>query len=60
MVNLSVFKFYSYSLIGKLTPFLQLQEFSKRNMTVDCSTSSGRCFPHNSSLKWVVPSSLVY
>jgi hypothetical protein len=39
---------------------LQLQEFSKRNMTVDCSTSSGRCFPHNSSLKWVVPSSLVY
>ena len=30
-VNLS--DFYSYSLIGKLTAFLQLQEFSQRNQT---------------------------
>jgi hypothetical protein len=32
IVNLS--DFYSYSLIGKLTAFLQLQEFSLRNMIV--------------------------
>jgi hypothetical protein len=32
IVNLSVF--YSYKLIGKLTAFLQLQEFSLRNITV--------------------------
>jgi hypothetical protein len=29
---------YSYRLIGKLTAFLQLQEFSLRNTTVDSST----------------------
>ena len=34
--------FYSYKLIGKLTAFLQLQEFSFRNMTVDSSTSTAR------------------
>jgi hypothetical protein len=34
--------FYSYKLIGKLTAFLQLQEFSLRNMTVDSSTSAAR------------------
>jgi hypothetical protein len=34
---------YSYRLIGKLTDFLQLQEFSLRNiMTVDSSTSAAR------------------
>ena len=31
--------FYSYKLIGKLTAFLQLQEFSLRNMTVNNSTT---------------------
>jgi hypothetical protein len=36
MVNL--YAFYSYSLIGKLTAFLQLQEFSLRNIPVDTST----------------------
>jgi len=40
IVNLS--DFYSYSLIGKLTAFLQLQEFSLRNMIVVSSTSAAR------------------
>ena len=37
-VNLS--DFYSYSLIGKLTAFLQLQEFSQRNQTWGHRTST--------------------
>jgi hypothetical protein len=41
MVNLS--DFYSYRLIGKLTAFLQLQEFSLRKQTpVATSTSVAR------------------
>jgi hypothetical protein len=36
IVNLS--DFYSYRLIGKLTAFLQLQEFSLHNLTVTSST----------------------
>jgi hypothetical protein len=32
--------FYSYSLIGKLTAFLQLQEFSQRNQTWELRTST--------------------
>jgi hypothetical protein len=32
--------FYSYKLIGKLTAFLQVQEFSLCNMTVDSSTTA--------------------
>ena len=40
IVNLS--DFYSYRLIGKLTVFLKLQEFSFRNQTVDSSTSAAR------------------
>jgi hypothetical protein len=32
--------FYSYRLIGKLTAFLQLQEFNQRNLPVDSSLSS--------------------
>ncbi len=40
IVNLS--DFYSYSLIGKLTAFLQLQEFSQRNLIVGISTSTSR------------------
>ena len=40
IVNLS--DFYSYRLIGKLTAFLQLQEFSLRNQIVDFSTSDAR------------------
>ena len=34
--------FYSYRLIGKLTAFLQLQEFSQRNQPVVSSTSAVR------------------
>ncbi len=37
-VNLSVF--YSYRLIGKLTAFFQLQEFSQRNQTWELRTST--------------------
>jgi hypothetical protein len=40
IVNLS--DFYSYRLIGKLTVFLQLQEFSLRKPTVVSSTSVSR------------------
>ncbi len=39
--------FYFYKLIGKLTAFLQLQEFSLRNMTVDSSTSVARSSPRS-------------
>jgi hypothetical protein len=42
IVNLS--DFYSYRLIGKLTTFLQLQEFSLRNLPVASSTSAARLF----------------
>jgi len=38
IVNLS--NFYSYSLIGKLTAFFHLQEFSQRNQTWDLRTST--------------------
>jgi hypothetical protein len=38
IANLS--DFYSYRLIGKLTVFLQLQEFSLRNQPMESSTSS--------------------
>jgi len=34
--------FYSYRLIGKLTAFLQLQEFSQRSLIVGFSTSVAR------------------
>jgi hypothetical protein len=37
-VNLS--DFYSYRLLGKLTGFLQLQEFSQRNQTWELRTST--------------------
>jgi hypothetical protein len=40
IVNLS--DFYSYRLIGKLTAFLKLQEFSLRNLPVVSSTSAAR------------------
>ena len=40
IVNLS--DFYSYNLIGKLTSFLHLQEFSQRNLIVGFSTSVAR------------------
>jgi hypothetical protein len=46
LVNL--WDFYSYRFIGKLTAFLQFHEFSFRNKTVDFSTSTTRCSPHNS------------
>ena len=39
-MNLS--DFYSYSLIGKLTAFLQLQEFRQLKHNVSCSTSAVR------------------
>jgi hypothetical protein len=44
-VNLCAF--YFYKLIGKLTAFLQLQEFSLRNLPVDSSTSAARRSPHS-------------
>ncbi len=40
IVNLS--DFYSYRIIGKLTAFLQLQEFSLCNQTRDFSTTAAR------------------
>jgi hypothetical protein len=40
---------YSYKIIGKLTTFLQLQEFSLRNKTVDYSTSTSSRFGHPES-----------
>ena len=46
--------FYSYRLIGKLTAFLQLQEFSLRTLTVVSSTSAARlsllCLNHASQI----------
>jgi hypothetical protein len=48
-VNLS--DFYSYKLIEKLTAFLQLQEFSQRNLTVTSSTSAARLSSRNSKAK---------
>jgi len=39
IVNLCAF--YFYRLIGKLTAFLQLQEFSLRNLTVRFTTARG-------------------
>jgi hypothetical protein len=52
VVNLS--DFYSYRLIGKLTVFLQLQEFSLRNLTVTSSTSAAWLSLHSSKagLTW--------
>jgi hypothetical protein len=38
---------YSYKLIGKLTAFLQLQEFSLHDQTLDSFTSTARRSPHN-------------
>jgi hypothetical protein len=37
--------FYFYKLIGKLTAFLQLQEFSLHVQTVDYSTTTAPCSP---------------
>jgi hypothetical protein len=45
IVNLCAF--YFYKLVGKLTAFLQLQEFSLRNMTVTSSTTAARRSPHS-------------
>ena len=42
---------YSYRIIGKLTVFLQLQEFSLRNQPVDYSTSVARRSLHSLKLK---------
>jgi hypothetical protein len=53
IVNLS--DFYYYKLIGKLTAFLQIQEFSLHNLPVVSSTSAAR-FSLNSSkvgLAWL-------
>jgi hypothetical protein len=43
--------FYSYRLIGKLTPFWQLQEFWKQ--IVECSTTSARLSLPTSKVKLV-------
>ncbi len=42
--------FYFYKLIGKLIAFLQLQEFSLRNTTVDSFTTTARRSPPNWNL----------
>ncbi len=42
---LNLCDFYFYKLIGKLTAFLQLQEFSLRNQTVDSSTTAAQRSP---------------
>ena len=49
IVNLCAF--YFYKLIGKLTAFLQLQEFSLRNLPVASSITAARRSPHSSSQK---------
>jgi hypothetical protein len=49
IVNLCAF--YSYRLVGKLTAFLQLQEFSLRNQTVVSSSTAVRRSPHPSNQK---------
>jgi hypothetical protein len=53
IVNLS--DFYSYRLIGKLTAFLQLQEFSLRNLPVTSSTTAARLSLNSSKagLAWL-------
>ncbi len=38
--------------LGKLTIFLQFQEFSSCNLTVDTSTSTARCSPHILNRVW--------
>ena len=43
----------SYRLIGKLTAFLQLQEFCQRNQTVDSSTTAARLSLPSSKAKLV-------
>jgi hypothetical protein len=48
IVNLCVF--YFYKLIGKLTAFLQLQEFILLNLPVASSTTAARRSLHSSSL----------
>jgi hypothetical protein len=45
--------FYSYRLIGKLTVFVQLQEFSQVKHTVSCSTCVARCSLNSSKAKLV-------
>ena len=47
---------YFDKLIGKLTAFLQLQEFSFRNLPVDFSTSAAPRSPHTSNPKWATSS----
>jgi hypothetical protein len=53
IVNLS--DFYSYRLIGKLTAFLQLQEFVLHNLPVASSTSAARLSLNSSreKLAWL-------
>ena len=48
--------FYSYKLIGKLTAFLQPQEFSLRNITVTSSTITTQSSHDSSNRKWVTSS----
>jgi hypothetical protein len=49
IVNLS--SFYFCKLIGKLTAFLKLQEFSLRNLQVASSTAAAQRSPHSSILR---------
>ena len=54
IVNLCTFS--SYRFIGKLTDFLQLQEFSLCNLPVVSSTTVSWCSPHSSNRKWTTSS----
>ncbi len=51
IVNLT--DFYSYRIIGKLTAFLHLQEFSLRKQIVECSTTAARLSLTSSKAKLV-------
>jgi hypothetical protein len=51
--NMNLSDFYSYRIIGKLTSFLQLQEFSQRNQIVDSSTTTARLSLSSSKAKLV-------
>ena len=53
-VNLCTF--YFYKVIGKLTAFLQPQEFSVRNITVTSSTITTQSSHDSSNRKWVTSS----
>jgi hypothetical protein len=54
--TVNLYSFYFYKIIGKLTVFLQFQEFNLHNLLVDSSTSTARRSPHTSKPKRVTSS----